>query len=108
MHHLKSILFRRSRLIDHAWLLILMDRAIVREGGLEKLSDDELRMCCYIRGLEASTLSRKSMIEWLKQWIMVSSHLANKSSASVILHAPVLLGYNQPSNWAAIYEQNKS
>lgn len=84
-----------------------MDRAIIREGGLAKLSDEELRMCCFIRGLEASQLSRQAMTEWLGQWLMVSSHLSNKTSASIILHAPILLGYNHPANWAALYEQTK-
>lgn len=42
--------FRRTRLADRARVLIEMDRAIMREGGIHNLPLAALNKACYIRG----------------------------------------------------------
>lgn len=42
--------FRRTRLADRARVLIEMDRAIMREGGVHNLPLAALSKACYIRG----------------------------------------------------------
>ncbi|XP_049885333.1 LETM1 domain-containing protein 1 [Pectinophora gossypiella] len=102
MHGLRKNLFRTNKLKYHAFLLLEMDKAIVREGGVEKLNMDTLCYACHIRGLHSSHLSNKHMREWLKQWLLVSVNV-DKNSYSLILHCPIFLAYNHPQNWMLIY-----
>ncbi|KAJ8932591.1 hypothetical protein NQ318_023373 [Aromia moschata] len=79
-----------------------MDKAIMREGGVHNLPVEAMRNCCYIRGLNPAALNNEEMVEWLENWIKVSSQV-DKHCYSLLLHAPILLGYNAPSNWMLIY-----
>lgn len=81
-----------------------MDMAILREGGLSKLTSEELRFCCFARGLNASNLSNDELIKWLEQWIEVSK-VINPTNFSLYLHLPILLTYNHPNNWKLIYHE---
>ncbi|XP_060520436.1 LETM1 domain-containing protein 1 isoform X2 [Cylas formicarius] len=103
LHDLHMGWFRRTRLSDRANILIEMDRAIMREGGVHNLPQEALRNSCYIRGLNPSNVSREHLVKWLTQWIKISSQI-NQDNLSLLLHCPVLLGYNEPSNWMLIYE----
>ncbi|KAJ8974215.1 hypothetical protein NQ317_018138, partial [Molorchus minor] len=102
MHDVHRGWFRRTRLADKAFLLKQMDKAIMREGGVHNLPVDAMRRCCSIRGLNPATLKNEEMIEWLEKWITVSNQV-DKECYSLLLHAPILLGYNAPSNWILIY-----
>lgn len=79
-----------------------MDKAIVREGGVDSLSTDILRNACHIRGLNGSHLSNQDMRDWLTLWLQVSQNL-DSTSYSLILHSPILFAYNHPQNWVLIY-----
>lgn len=57
---------------------------------------------CFLRGLNPITMKTEDMIHWLTQWIVVSQ-VVDRSSLSLLLHCPILLGYNQPSNWMLIH-----
>lgn len=94
--------FKRTRLQEHAKLLRAMDRAIVRENGVQGLSHDALRSACFIRGLNPVNMKNEDMIEWLDQWLEISL-VIDHNNLSLLLHCPILLGYNQPSNWLLIY-----
>lgn len=102
LHNMHAGWFRRTRLADRARLLIEMDRAIMREGGVHNLPLAALSKACYIRGLNTSNLDADYQIKWLTQWIHISSQI-NPDTYSLLLHCPVLLGYNEPSNWMLIY-----
>nr|CAH7738494.1 unnamed protein product [Callosobruchus chinensis] len=102
MHQQHIGWFRRSRLAERAFLLKEMDNAIVREGGVHNMSTEVLKKCCYIRGLNPTSLSNEELVIWLTNWIELSSQV-DKDSYSLLLHAPVLLSYNTPSNWVLIY-----
>lgn len=99
-----SIWFRRTRLKDRARLIQAMDKAILREKSVECLSQDTLRYACFIRGLNPVYMRYDDMIQWLKQWLEISQK-TDLDSASLLLHCPILLAYNQPSNWRLIYHQ---
>ncbi|XP_023013478.1 LETM1 domain-containing protein 1 isoform X2 [Leptinotarsa decemlineata] len=103
MHDMHTGWFRRSRLAEKAFILKEMDKAIMREGGVHNLPIEAMRKSCYIRGLNPTTLSKEEMIKWLTDWIQLSSHI-DKECYSLLLHAPILLGYNKPSNWVLIYK----
>ncbi|KAK9878361.1 hypothetical protein WA026_021672 [Henosepilachna vigintioctopunctata] len=107
LHNLHTfILFRRSRLANKALILKEMDLAILREGGVHNLPLESLRMSCYIRGLDPTNMIQEDMICWLKKWIQISKTI-DRSSASLLLHCPILLGYNEPSNWKLIYANSR-
>lgn len=51
MHDMRAGLFwRKRRLKQRARILLEMDRAIMREGGVVNLQTDALRRACLIRG----------------------------------------------------------
>lgn len=102
MHSMHTGLRRRYRLAEQAAIIHEMDMAIVREGGASQLSQEELRLACFLRGLNPITMKTEDMIHWLTQWIVVSQ-VVDRSSLSLLLHCPILLGYNQPSNWMLIH-----
>lgn len=102
MHGLKKSIFRMNKLKYRAYLLIEMDKAIVREGGVDNLSTEALRYACHIRGLNGSHLTNQEMKNWLVKWLKVSEHI-DKSSYSLLLHSPIFLAYNHPQNWVLIY-----
>ncbi|KAJ8922143.1 hypothetical protein NQ315_004078 [Exocentrus adspersus] len=106
IHDLHRGWFRRTRLADRAFILIQMDKAIMREGGVHNLPVDALRKACFIRGLNPANLKNEEMITWLTDWMKVSSKV-DKHCYSLLLHSPVLLGYNAPSNWSLIYPPQK-
>lgn len=49
MHGISAI-FKKRKLRDRAKMLLAMDRAILREGGVHNLPLEALRNACYIRG----------------------------------------------------------
>ncbi|XP_044752239.1 LETM1 domain-containing protein 1 [Coccinella septempunctata] len=103
LHNMNTFFwFRRSRLSDKALILKEMDLAILREGGVHNLTIEALRMSCYIRGLNPTNMKNEDMINWLNKWIKVSKTI-DYDSASLLLHCPILLGYNESSNWTLIY-----
>ncbi|KAL1516613.1 hypothetical protein ABEB36_000502 [Hypothenemus hampei] len=102
MHSIHAGWFRRTRLADRAQILIEMDKAIMREGGVHNLPLKALSQACFIRGLNPTNVKPEDQIRWLTQWIRISNQI-DKDSLSLLLHCPILLGYNEPSNWMLIY-----
>ncbi|CAH0577877.1 unnamed protein product [Chrysodeixis includens] len=102
MHGLRRTLFRTSKLKYRAFLLLEMDKAIIREGGVEALPMETLRNACLIRGLNGSHLTNQEMKNWLQKWLTISQTV-DKTSYSLLLHTPILLAYNHPQNWVLIY-----
>uniref|UniRef100_A0A1B6K9D4 Letm1 RBD domain-containing protein n=1 Tax=Graphocephala atropunctata TaxID=36148 RepID=A0A1B6K9D4_9HEMI len=93
---------RRHRLAERAKLIQLMDIAICKEGGVSCLSHDELSSACLFRGLNPANMKREDMEEWLQGWLQISQ-CVHKGSRSLLLHSPVLLAYNHPSNWVLLH-----
>ncbi|XP_068149778.1 LETM1 domain-containing protein 1 [Drosophila tropicalis] len=102
MHGLPNSIFKRHRLHEHAFLVHYMDQAITKEGDVHNLSVDALRYSCYLRGLNPVNLSNEQMIEWLRNWVKVSTSIQGEH-ITLFLHLPILLGYNHPNNWKTIY-----
>ncbi|KAK3858656.1 hypothetical protein Pcinc_035162 [Petrolisthes cinctipes] len=92
---------RRRRLTDHARLLHCMDAALSTQP-LTDLSLDTLRTCLFLRGLNPANMSTAAMLEFMESWLSVSKKV-DKSCYSLLLHLPILLTYNQPSNILLIY-----
>lgn len=97
-----TIWFRRIRLEDRARLIQAMDKAIMRQNGPSMLSQDSVRFACLMRGLNPVNMNYDHMIQYLDSWLRISKETDIKS-ASLLLHCPILLAYNQPSNWRLIY-----
>ncbi|XP_026761497.1 LETM1 domain-containing protein 1 [Galleria mellonella] len=102
VHGQKRSFFMRNKLKYRAFLLLEMDKAIVREGGVDKLNMETLRYACHIRGLNGRHLTNRDMREWLKKWLLISQNV-DKESYSLLLHSPIFLAYNHPQNWVLIY-----
>nr|XP_053647620.1 LETM1 domain-containing protein 1-like [Cherax quadricarinatus] len=92
---------RRNRLKDHAHILHCIDAALSREG-FDSLNHDQLKSCLFLRGLNPTNMSTVAMMEFLESWLQVSQ-VVDASSYSLLLHLPILLTYNQPSNIVLIY-----
>ncbi|XP_069509473.1 LETM1 domain-containing protein 1 isoform X2 [Ambystoma mexicanum] len=82
----------RRRLRSHTYELHQLDTALLKLG-VKELSDEELRMACYIRGLNSTNLSPAECRPWLTQWLQLSDKL-KESEASLLLHSMVLLSTN--------------
>ncbi|KAK4877266.1 hypothetical protein RN001_009772 [Aquatica leii] len=103
MHEVPMGWFRRTRLGDRAIILQAMDRKIMQQG-IEKLPQDVLRNACLFRGLSPVNMKNEDMVAWLNKWIIISCAV-NKNSLSLLLHCPILLAYNEPTNWQLIYRR---
>ncbi|XP_029051877.1 LETM1 domain-containing protein 1 [Osmia bicornis bicornis] len=95
-------LFKIQKLIERGMLIKRMDQAIQKEGGSIKLPNDEIRWALSFRGLNPANMSLKSMRNWLDQWCIISNTV-NENTISLLLHSPILLAYNHPTNWILIY-----
>lgn len=102
LHGMHSMWRRRRRLADHAYLIHEIDVAIVREGGVETMSQDEMRWACFLRGLNPVNMRDEDLRFWLSQWVKISTQI-DDTSLSLLLHCPVLLAYNKPSNWTLFH-----
>ncbi|XP_063910700.1 LETM1 domain-containing protein 1 isoform X2 [Zophobas morio] len=103
IHNLHLGWFRRARLVERAVILKEMDRAIIREGGVHNMPIEALRNACLIRGLNPANMRNEDMVNWLNSWIKISN-VVDKENLSLLLHCPILLAYNEPSNWILIYK----
>lgn len=102
VHGLNILILKRFRLMEHAYVVHHMDLAIKREGGVHNMSTEALQKACFLRGLNPTNLSTECLIEWLKEWVKVSS-VVNETNVSLFLHLPILISYNHPNNWHLIY-----
>ncbi|CAK1588471.1 unnamed protein product [Parnassius mnemosyne] len=102
MHGLRRSIFRTKKLKYRAFLLLEMDKAIIREGGIEILNTETLRNACQIRGLNSRNLSNQEMKDWLQKWLSISENI-DGSAYSLLLHCPIFFAYNHPQNWVLIY-----
>ncbi|KAL5005629.1 hypothetical protein ScPMuIL_016787 [Solemya velum] len=94
---------RKSGLIQDGLILLHTDRAMVREG-IEKLTEEDIEQACFARGLNPIGLSRTERIQYLKQWTQISEEV-DEDSISLLLHSPVFLAYNHPTNRGLIGRQ---
>ena len=73
-----------------------IDLAILREGGPNALPLEDLRKSCHLRGLNVQDQEEAVMRKYLKEWLTITSQL-DSGSMSMLLHLPILIGYNHPS-----------
>lgn len=74
-----------------------MDLAIIREGGVHNMTTADLRNSCYIRGLNSKDLTDDELIQWLKDWISISTSITS-DQLTLYLHLPIFLAINHPNN----------
>ncbi|KAG8183967.1 hypothetical protein JTE90_007401 [Oedothorax gibbosus] len=101
LHSVSWLPGKQWRLWRHAGFLREMDLAMEREGW-QAMTQHEMRNACFVRGLSPVGLSKEEMITWLNQWIEVTKN-CDHSSLSLVLHCPLFLSYNSPSNWVLIH-----
>lgn len=87
---------RKKALLQDALVLLHTDRAMVREG-FDQMTSWELEKACYNRGLNPTGLSTEEQIDYLKTWTSITMQL-DETTLSLLLHCPILLAYNHPSN----------
>lgn len=104
LHGIHRGWLRRARLAERSYLVHHMDLAIKREGGVHNMATEALRKSCFIRGLNPTNLSNDKMISWLEEWVQVSLFV-DGSNISLLLHLPILIGYNHPNNWEVVYNK---
>jgi len=100
LHGLRTWIFNRGRLFDRAEMLYVMDMCLMRDG-IFNLDTAELKTACFLRGLNAANTSHDDMVEFIQQWLSISSTIQPHSYA-LLLHLPILLAYNNPNNWALL------
>ncbi|NXN60008.1 LTMD1 protein, partial [Rynchops niger] len=84
--------FLRHRLRSHVLEIRHLDRAMLRLG-LGQLSEEELKVACYLRGLNSTHLGTSECRAWLEQWLGLSCKL-QASEASLLANSMVLLSLN--------------
>ena len=57
-----------------------------------------MRQACFLRGLNPQNVPCHQLAWWLAEWAAVSAEMG-PAAVSLLLHCPLLLGYNQPTNW---------
>ena len=72
------------------------DRALIREGGPEFLAVPDLKKSSHLRGLNVENQAPEELVTYLDEWLKVSCKL-DTHQMSLLLHLPILLGYNHPS-----------
>ncbi|XP_053623962.1 LETM1 domain-containing protein 1 isoform X2 [Plodia interpunctella] len=102
MYGMNKFLLKKHNLKYRAFILLEMDKAIIREGGVDEMKMESLRHACYIRGLNGSHLTNQDMRDWLRNWLLISRNV-DKQSYSLLLHSPIFFAYNHPQNWVLIY-----
>lgn len=55
-----------------------------------------------ILGLNPSNLTSEELVCWLEKWMKISKQVDDEN-ISLLLHSPILLAYNEQSNWTLIY-----
>ncbi|CAL7933939.1 unnamed protein product [Xylocopa violacea] len=95
-------LFKKKRLLERGMLIKQMDQAIQREGGTTTMSNNAIRWALTFRGVNPANMSLESMKNWLEQWFIISNTV-NENTISLLLHSPILLAYNHPTNWILVY-----
>lgn len=98
IHNMYGFWRKKYRLSERAKLIQLMDLAIIREGGVSKMTHDDIRMACFFRGLNPTNMNTEETISWLSLWVEQTSNTP-KDCSSFVLHLPILMSYNHPSNW---------
>ncbi|XP_071446120.1 LETM1 domain-containing protein 1 [Hetaerina americana] len=101
LHGMHMGFSRRQRLEDRALIIHEMDLAMAREG-IYSMTLDELKWACFLRGLNPTNMKTEDMTTWLTKWSKISIKLESKS-LSLLLHCPILLAYNHPTNWVLIH-----
>ncbi|XP_073175502.1 LETM1 domain-containing protein 1 isoform X1 [Lepidochelys kempii] len=86
------IFFLRYRLRSHMLELQHLDRAMLKLG-VSELTEEEVKMACYVRGLNSTHLSPSECQKWLKQWVKLSCELKD-SEVSLLAHSMVLMSTN--------------
>ncbi|CAH1248886.1 LETM1 domain-containing protein 1-like [Branchiostoma lanceolatum] len=86
--YLPKVLLRR-RLLKHLEDVHAMDQGIQQEG-ISKLTTQELRKMCYIRGVDSMSWSRDTCVAWLTQWVQISTQL-QASELCLLVHCMVFL-----------------
>ncbi|KAJ8016858.1 hypothetical protein DPEC_G00011710 [Dallia pectoralis] len=94
-----------SRLNSHALELLQLDRSLSRHGQ-HKLGDSELRLACYVRGLDSGSFSIQQCRDWLSQWLQFSCRL-KESEVSLLVHTMVLLSVNFSEALPPLTRRNK-
>ncbi|XP_053156201.1 LETM1 domain-containing protein 1 [Hemicordylus capensis] len=86
----------RYRLQSHLSELYHLDRAMLKLG-VRELTDEEVQVACYTRGLNSVHFSPSDCRLWLTQWLALSCSLQD-SEVSLLAHGMVLLSSNYTSS----------
>ncbi|XP_065220685.1 LETM1 domain-containing protein 1-like [Planococcus citri] len=92
-----AILSPTRKIIRFAQLGVLMDRKIVERGGPKALPAELRSKICYMRGVDSMNMSQEEQIAFLQKWIQLNAKI-DISNYSLLLHTPILLGYNTAHN----------
>ncbi|OAD58254.1 LETM1 domain-containing protein 1 [Eufriesea mexicana] len=96
-------LFKKLSLLERGMLIKKMDESIQKEGGTIAMSNDAIRWALSFRGLNPANMSIECMRNWLEKWLTVSN-IVEDETLSLLLHCPILLAYNHPTNWILVYK----
>ncbi|XP_065200065.1 LETM1 domain-containing protein 1-like [Planococcus citri] len=88
-----TIFSPKQKMIKFAGLGMLMDKKIIERGGPKALSTELRSKICYMRGVDSMNMSPEEQIDYLQKWIKLNAKI-DMSNYSLLLHTPILLGYN--------------
>ncbi|XP_021098833.1 LETM1 domain-containing protein 1 isoform X7 [Heterocephalus glaber] len=82
----------RHRLKTHTTVIHQLDRALAKLG-IGQLSAQEVKLACYLRGLNSTHIAEDRCRTWLGEWLQISCSL-KETELSLLLHNVVLLSTN--------------
>ncbi|XP_045143268.1 LETM1 domain-containing protein 1 isoform X6 [Echinops telfairi] len=82
----------RHRLKTHTTVIHQLDQALAKLG-VGRLSDQEVKSACYLRGLNSSRVADERCRAWLGEWLQISCSL-KEAELSLLLHNVVLFSTN--------------
>lgn len=97
IHNASRSVLKRHSLYEHAYVVHYMDLAILREGGAHNMNSIDLRNSCFIRGLNPKDLRDDELVQWLNDWIKVSTSITAEQ-LTLYLHLPIFFAYHHPNN----------
>lgn len=100
LHGLSTLPFKRDRLKDHARWLRCHDNRL--RGELDSLSQGELRHSLLTRGINPLGSDAPAMAALLRIWLGASD--VGREGDSLLLHLPILLFYNHPTNLSLLHQ----
>ncbi|XP_004863017.1 LETM1 domain-containing protein 1 isoform X2 [Heterocephalus glaber] len=86
----------RHRLKTHTTVIHQLDRALAKLG-IGQLSAQEVKLACYLRGLNSTHIAEDRCRTWLGEWLQISCSLKVRTTKNISRRCQMFLGLREQS-----------